>query len=165
MTQPPQWGAPTPAPPMYHRLPQMPPRLIMACLLHGLFTVTLCVLGAFLFVARSMDGETLFWSFVYGASPAGFAVLNVGAIWGIYDPHFPQMITSRLSSVACFIMLAGALVRSWDREDVKIAPTLVVAAIMVLCVLNLFLTFGPQVKQWRAARHQLSLSQGLRPRR
>ena len=158
MTQPPQWGyAPQ------HR--PMPPQLMTAALLHWAFAVATCGLAAFVAVGRTISENSVFWGAWYGGTLAVFGVLNVVAALAIHDPHFPQMISSRLATFITFVTFGGTLLRAVTRGDLWSAPSLVVAVVMALCVLNVFLTLGPRAKQWTAARRRLSLSQGRRPRR
>ncbi|MDX8033951.1 hypothetical protein SK803_27330 [Lentzea sp. BCCO 10_0856] len=142
----------------------MPSQLMMAALLHWVFVVAICGLAVVTFVGYSMR-DIMFWSIWAGLGVVCLGLLNVPAALALHHPHFPQAISSRIATVITLVTFAGALFRSVGNGDHKIVPMLGVAAILVLCTVNLFLTTRPQVKQWIAARRQLSLSQGHGPRR
>jgi hypothetical protein len=189
MTQPPQqWGARPPYPPQGHPqhpphgypqqppppahhqqpwpgwLPPKPPHLTILAILNWVLAAGLLAIAAFVLMSFLMSGATLVVGILLAVVVAGFGVLNALGALSVNHPHFPNTVASQMAGIFTALVLAVALFRSVSRGVAELVPSTASALLLAVCVFSLVLATRPPVKRWIVAKHQLSLSQGHRPR-
>jgi hypothetical protein len=164
----PQPGHPWQAPPAHHQsgpwLPPKPPQLATLAVLNWLLAAGIFGIAAFVIVSFLASGGTLVVGVILAILIALFGAFNALGALSINHPHFPNTTASQMSGGTTILFLGVMLARSVRRGVAEIGPSLGVGALMCVCAFSLFLATRPAVKQWIAAKHQLSLAQGHVPR-
>jgi hypothetical protein len=167
---PPQGHPQQPPPPAHHQqpwpgwLPPKPPHLTILAILNWILAAGLLAIAAFVLMSFLMSGATLVVGILLAAVVAGFGVLNALGALSVNHPHFPNTVASQMAGIFTALVLAVALFRSVGRGVAELVPSMASALLLAVCVFSLVLATRPAVKRWIVAKHQLSLSQGHRPR-
>ncbi|GAB2829624.1 hypothetical protein [Lentzea nigeriaca] len=162
---PPQYQQPYPQQqPWPGQLPPKPAPLVLLAVLNWILAAGMLVIAAFVIMSFLVSGGTVVIGILLAAVIAGFGVLNALGAMSINHPHFPNTIASQMSGFFTGFVLMVALFRSVRRGVAELVPSMGSAVLLAVCVLSLVLATRPVVKQWIAAKHQLSLTQGHVPR-
>lgn len=134
MTQPPQWGAPPPP-------VRQPTVLNLVALLHWAFAEGTFVLAALALVSVAMTGDQVVTGILLALVWATLGLLNVPAVLSL--DHASTGL-SRLASLVTALVFGGALVRSAVVGAAGPFEWTVIVAMLVVCLLNVFLTTLPR---------------------